>query len=723
MKKIFHIFIIFLIVYSSGSLYAQCMLPDVVPPNIICPTNRTIQVSSNNPKPIVNFTVTVSDNCSSSANITVTQIAGLPSGSGFPVGTTTCMFRARDAAGNQSQCSFTVSVVDAVSPSVVSVNRHSPTNRDVNVNSVTYRVNFSEYVNNLNLSNFSLTTTGSLTGTIASVTDVSTPNVTLFDVVVNNIDNISRTGTLRLDVLASNNVKDDANNSLTTGFTNGEIYNFGNPKVNSIVRQNPTDATITANSVVYRVTFSEAVNNVGTNDFILTGSGTAMGTVASVATISTTEYDVTVNNIKGAGSLRLDVPATATVNSLLGNALNTAFATGDSYNFAVPTANSIVRQTPTTATLINTTSVIFRVSFDKTVKNVDVNDFVLTKTGTANGTIASVSVSTGASIDVTVNNITGAGTLRLDIPAINTINDEFNNIVGAFSSGQVYTIDRVAPTVLSIKRKNPLEASTNAASVSFEVIFSEPVFNITTNRFTAVGIGNINSVSINNGTSVVVTLAMNQETQGSLRLDVAANSGMTDEVGNALEAFNKGESFNNFLQIPENVKAVAGSKQITLSWEADALAQGYEIYMYSANQPQRLVGSTTNATFVVTGLENGVTYFFRLKSVGKQGGSDFSVAISARPSIILSAEEETANNAFKLYPNPSTGSFNIQMNEIKGKNAQISVLDLSGRVVYQQFLQVNGKLDTQLNLNLANGLYLLQLQTEKENLKRKLVIE
>ena len=47
------------------------------------------------------------------------QIAGLPSGSVFPVGVTTNTFRATDIAGNTATCSFTVTVVDNQPPVLV----------------------------------------------------------------------------------------------------------------------------------------------------------------------------------------------------------------------------------------------------------------------------------------------------------------------------------------------------------------------------------------------------------------------------------------------------------------------------------------------------------------------------------------------------------------------------------------------------------------------------
>ncbi|MGV3593981.1 MAG: HYR domain-containing protein, partial [Sediminibacterium sp.] len=48
--------------------------------------------------------------------IVITQTAGLPSGSVFPVGVTTNTFIARDESGNESTCSFTVTVLDAQPP-------------------------------------------------------------------------------------------------------------------------------------------------------------------------------------------------------------------------------------------------------------------------------------------------------------------------------------------------------------------------------------------------------------------------------------------------------------------------------------------------------------------------------------------------------------------------------------------------------------------------------
>lgn len=82
---------------------------DTISPIITCPGNIT------SCDPVVNYSLpTTSDNCSA---VTITQIAGLGSGSSFPVGVTTNTFEVSDLSGNTSTCSFDVEVFDLPSVS------------------------------------------------------------------------------------------------------------------------------------------------------------------------------------------------------------------------------------------------------------------------------------------------------------------------------------------------------------------------------------------------------------------------------------------------------------------------------------------------------------------------------------------------------------------------------------------------------------------------------
>jgi hypothetical protein len=83
---------------------------DTQPPSITCPANVVAIGAPGSTSVVVNYPPpTASDNCPG-----VTASCTPPSGSTFPVGTTTVTCTATDAAGNTAICSFTVSVFDVI---------------------------------------------------------------------------------------------------------------------------------------------------------------------------------------------------------------------------------------------------------------------------------------------------------------------------------------------------------------------------------------------------------------------------------------------------------------------------------------------------------------------------------------------------------------------------------------------------------------------------------
>jgi len=107
----------------------------------------------------------------------------------------------------------------------------------------------------------------------------------------------------------------------------------------------------------------------------------------------------------------------------------------------VPSVSTITRAD---ANPTNATSVDFTVTFSDSVTGVDTSDFSLTKTDTADGSVSNVSGS-GSSYTVTVNSITGDGTLRLDVTDDDTITNGTplggtGTGNGNFTSGEEYTI-------------------------------------------------------------------------------------------------------------------------------------------------------------------------------------------------------------------------------------------------------------------------------------------
>lgn len=96
---------------NTASATQTVTVVDNTPPTISCPANITVYLPLNSTATsmAVNYTAPVgTDNC---AGATTAQTGGLASGATFPVGTTTNTFRVTDAAGNYTDCSFTVTVL------------------------------------------------------------------------------------------------------------------------------------------------------------------------------------------------------------------------------------------------------------------------------------------------------------------------------------------------------------------------------------------------------------------------------------------------------------------------------------------------------------------------------------------------------------------------------------------------------------------------------------
>ncbi len=103
---------------GGGTCSFTITVNDAQPPSITCPANVT--VSSPTPT-VVNYAApTVSDNCPGVGAPVCTP----PSGSTFPVGTTTVNCSVSDASGNPANCSFTVTVAPgacSITPATLAV--------------------------------------------------------------------------------------------------------------------------------------------------------------------------------------------------------------------------------------------------------------------------------------------------------------------------------------------------------------------------------------------------------------------------------------------------------------------------------------------------------------------------------------------------------------------------------------------------------------------------
>ena len=205
------------------------------------------------------------------------------------------------------------------------------------------------------------------------------------------------------------------------------------------------------------------------------------------------------------------------------------------YEMQYPCVISIVRAD---ANPTNQATVAFTVTFDRAVTGVDTADFHVTTTGDQSG--ASIgTVSGGPTIwSITVNTVNlVTGTIRLDlvdddsiitsaIPPVPLGMTGVGN--GNFSSGEVYDIDRVAPTVsLSTSVADP----TNSSSFTVTVTFSEDMTNFTQDDLSVTNA----TVSAFAGSGAVYSFTLTPSANGLVTVDVAAGVA-PDVVGNGNSA-------------------------------------------------------------------------------------------------------------------------------------------------------------------------------------------
>ncbi len=297
------------------------------------------------------------------------------------------------------------------------------------------------------------------------------------------------------------------------------------------------------------------------------GAGTLrLGTVVLNST-STLSFDLGTSSDQAQASGNLTLDGVLNVTPLAGFAAGTftlftytgsltnntvtigTMPAGRAYSIDVATAGQVaLRVHPIVASIVrtgsdptNAASASFAVTFSEAVTGVDSGDFALTTTGAIAGASVSSISGSGAAYTVTVNTGSGSGTIRLDLSDNNSIAAGGNPLGGpavgdgSFTSGQAYTIDKTAPSVVSSNRAgaNP----TGAASVDFTVTFTETVTGVDLTDFALTTTGVIAGAAVTGvaGSGSTYTVTINTGTgDGTARLNVTDDDSIVDALGNPL---------------------------------------------------------------------------------------------------------------------------------------------------------------------------------------------
>ncbi|MEP7265783.1 MAG: ELWxxDGT repeat protein [Bacteroidota bacterium] len=132
-------------------------------------------------------------------------------------------------------------------------------------------------------------------------------------------------------------------------------------------------------------------------------------------------------------------------------------------------------------------------------------------------------------------------------------------------------------------------------------------------------------------------------------------------------------------------------------------------HLYSGTSPFR-ASTVMNGNFYFSGHDTSNTSVWGLYKI---------VPVIASTDMIL------PENAVTLFPNPNSGSFTLQMNELENKKVKISFFNVFGQSVlentYEDFQDIFSR---QINLeNCAPGIYLMTAESEGKKITKKFVIE
>ena len=373
------------------------------------------------------------------------------------------------------------------------------------------------------------------------------------------------------------------------------------PEINSIARvTNLNNGKVTEGTIQWRITFNEEVKGLKTSNTQINLTNNRAGQnnpAVNIATVNPANantlsevWTITTNNFSQyEGEVTLSLLNINEILDAADNQLNDATPTSSTNEVTIsvdnrrPVISSITRDGGSN-TVTNANSVTWNITFDEIVNNFSKEEINVTGSNIVAGDISvggsgtdySVTVTNLAAVDVeiTLNILEGdiddQHDNKLDATHTPTPND---NTFNTRTRPILETITRMSPvtTLNAIANYDPTDPATNVSEITWEVIFSENVSNVSANNFTLTlehysdnTTPTISSVT-GSGTTYQVTVSGLGQFDGTISLVAVNPNAITDNAGAELEntiptvtnnnrfEFDRAPEFVTFTRIdPEN---------------------------------------------------------------------------------------------------------------------------------------------------------------------------
>ncbi|MBD2713808.1 choice-of-anchor J domain-containing protein [Microvirga sp. STR05] len=295
-------------------------------------TQRGVLYSATNTTPAIGGTGVTQDANGTGAGTFSETVAGLAAGTTYYV---------RAYAINSAGTSYGTVQPFTTATTVTSIVRASTTN-PTNAGSVSFTVTFASPVTGISISNFSVTTTGGLSGASISSLVGSGTTYTV------NVNTGTGNGTLRLDLTSSSGISPTVSE---LPFTGGQPYDIDKtrPAVAISSTAGASGSSTGTAPIPFTVTFSENVSGFVGGDVTVT-NGAITGNVVN-GTSPGTVYTFTVTPTAG-GPVTVNVPANVAQDAA--SNFNTAAAGAYSLTYVLPATPAPVVTVPANGSQLST---------------------------------------------------------------------------------------------------------------------------------------------------------------------------------------------------------------------------------------------------------------------------------------------------------------------------------------------------------------------------------
>lgn len=236
--------------------------------------------------------------------------------------------------------------------------------------------------------------------------------------------------------------------SRSLGFNKNIVIDTTAPTTTSFTRQTPATSPTNADTLIFRVTFSEQVTGVGAADFAVNGGTTA--TVTGISAVSPGgPFDVTVSggNLAGFnGVVGLDFSGAMNITDPAGNPVaNTEPATDETYTLDNTAPTVTINQAAGQTDPTNSSPINFTVVFSEAVSDFDDAADVNLSASTAPGTLSAVISGGPTTYNVAVSGMSGPGNVIASIPAGAAQDAAGNGNIASTSTDNTVTFDNTPP--------------------------------------------------------------------------------------------------------------------------------------------------------------------------------------------------------------------------------------------------------------------------------------